>query len=73
MNLVNKRFREIRKELGYTQTEYAEILGIKRCSVGAYEENRAMIPIELFPKLMELGDVKKENLYDFIFNEKYDL
>lgn len=73
MNLVNKRFKEIRKELGYTQNEYAEILGIKRCSVGAYEENRAMIPIELLPKLLELGDVKKENLYDFIFNEKYDL
>lgn len=72
MNYLNKRFKEIRKELGYTQTEYANIFGIKRCTVGAYDESRACIPIELIPKLMELGEVEKEKMYDFIFNENYE-
>ena len=52
MKLLNKRFKEIRKEFGYTQEQFANILGIKRCSIGAYEESRANVPLDLIPKLM---------------------
>lgn len=73
MNLINQRFKEIRKELGYTQEEYAKLLNIKRCTVGAYEENRAMVPVDLVPKIMELGNLPMEDMYDFLFDAKYDL
>lgn len=72
MNLLNKRFKEIRKELGYTQEQYADFFGIKRCNVGSYDEGRATIPLNLIPKLMELGDIPKEDMYDFIFDENYE-
>lgn len=71
MKLINKRFKEIRKELGYTQEEFANILGIKRCSVGAYDESRALVPINLMPMIMELGNIPKEDMYDFLFEEDY--
>jgi len=72
MNLANQRFKEVRQELGYTQVKYGEILGIKRCTVGAYEENRAMVPIDLVPKIMELGNLPMEDMYDFLFDDKYE-
>jgi len=73
MNLINERFKEIRKELGYTQEEFGQILGIKRCTIGAYEENRALIPLALIPKLMEVGSIPKEKMYDFVFDNNYNL
>jgi DNA-binding XRE family transcriptional regulator len=73
MSLINQRFKEIRQELGHTQEEYAKILGIKRCSVGAYEEYRALVPLDLIPKVMELGDLPMEDMYDFLFDSNYEM
>lgn len=73
MSLINQRFREIRQELGYTQEEYGKVLGIKRCTVGAYEEYRALVPIDLVPKIMELANLPMEDMYDFLFDASYDL
>lgn len=73
MSLINQRFREIRQELGYTQEEYGKILGIKRCSVGAYEENRATVPIDLVPSVMDLGNLPMEDMYDFLFDPGYKM
>lgn len=71
MSLVNQRFREIRKNLGYSQETYGKILGIKRCTVGAYEEDRAVVPVDLVPTIMQLGDLPMEDMYDFLFDVKY--
>ena len=73
MSLVNQRFREIRLEVGYTQEEYGKLLGIKRCTVGAYEENRALVPVDLVPKIMDLASLPMEDMYDFLFDASYDL
>jgi DNA-binding XRE family transcriptional regulator len=73
MNYLNQRSKEIRKELGYNQDEYSQLLGVKRCTLGAYEENRAQIPLYLIPKIMELGNVSKKDMYDFIFNEDFKI
>jgi DNA-binding XRE family transcriptional regulator len=71
MSLVNERFREIRKELGYSQEEYGRLLGIKRSSVGAYEEFRALVPIDIVPKIMDLAQLPMEDMYDFLFDAGY--
>lgn len=71
MSLINQRFKEVRKEMCLTQKEYGQVLGIKRCSVGAYEENRAMVPVDLVPKIMELAELPMEDMYDFLFDAGY--
>ena len=71
MSLINQRFKEVRKEACLTQEEYGKALGIKRCSVGAYEENRAMVPVDLVPKIMELANLPMEDMYDFLFDAGY--
>jgi transcriptional regulator with XRE-family HTH domain len=52
MSQVSKNIRHLRKLHNYTQEEFAEILGIKRSSLGAYEEGRAT---PNFSTLMQLG------------------
>lgn len=42
---------KLRKSLGLTQEQYAKLIGIKRCSLGAYEEGRCQPSIELFLKM----------------------
>jgi len=41
LDLINKNFKFLRKKHGSTQQEFADLLQIKRASVGAYEEGRA--------------------------------
>ena len=71
MSLINQRFKEIRKNLCMTQEEYAKVFNIKRCTVGAYEEFRALVPLDLVPKLMELAELPMEDMYDFLFDASY--
>jgi DNA-binding XRE family transcriptional regulator len=73
MSLVNQRFKEIRLELGYTQEEYGKVLGIKRSSVGAYEEFRALVPLDIIPKVMDLAQLPMEDMYDFLFDAGYKM
>lgn len=69
--LINERSREIRKRIRLSQTDYANLLGVKRSTIGSYDENRAMVPLELIPKIMELGLIRKEDMYSFIFDADY--
>jgi DNA-binding XRE family transcriptional regulator len=55
-----------------TQEEYGKLLGIKRCTVGAYEENRAKVPVDLIPKVMDVAELPMEDMYDFVFDNKYN-
>lgn len=73
MSLINQRFREIRLELGFTQEQYSKVLGIKRCTVGAYEEERAAVPLDLIPNVMQLGNLPMEDMYDFLFDPNYEM
>ncbi len=43
-----QHLKAIRKSNKLNQTKFGEILGIKRCSIGAYEEGRAQPSIETF-------------------------
>lgn len=41
MSIVSNNIRTLRKQMGYTQEQFAERIGIKRSLLGAYEEGRA--------------------------------
>lgn len=41
MDLINQNIRFLRKKKGYTQQQFADMLKIKRATLGAYEEGRA--------------------------------
>lgn len=57
LEYVNKNFKELRRKHGSTQQEFADFLGIKRASVGAYEEGRAKPNIEVLKQLSEEFDL----------------
>ena len=52
---INENIRFLRKQLGLTQDQFAQRLGIKRSLVGAYEEGRAEPRLELLQKMAQLG------------------
>ena len=64
--LFGKRFREIRKKLGYTQEQFAEIAGIEPQSISKIESGKN------FPLLNNLGKIATKlnlNLSDFFVYE----
>lgn len=54
MSLVSNNIKALRKQLGFTQEQFAEKIGIKRSLLGAYEEGRAD------PRLNNLQNMAKE-------------
>ncbi|MCY4781453.1 helix-turn-helix transcriptional regulator [Sphingobacterium sp. UT-1RO-CII-1] len=51
-----------RKAKKLTQVQLAELLGLKRCSIGAYEEERAIPSIETIYLISRKLKVTMENL-----------
>lgn len=45
--IISENIKELRSMQGLTQQKFAEEMGIKRSSVGAYEEGRAEPPLYL--------------------------
>jgi len=70
ITLINIRIKEIREEFLMTQDEFAKFLGVKRCSIAAYEEFRSQFPIKLIPKLMDISGIEKDRMYDLFFNKE---
>lgn len=71
---VNENIKYLRKKLGYTQEQFAELIGIKRSLVGAYEEGRADPRLNNLVKMAEVFDVTLDaligqNLTDTTGNE----
>lgn len=62
MDILNKNFKAIRQFKGWTQQQMADELGIKRASVGAYEEGRARPNIRVQRKLAEMLDLSLDDL-----------
>lgn len=54
MSIVSNNIKALRKQLGFTQEQFAERIGIKRSLLGAYEEGRAD------PRLNNLQNMAKE-------------
>jgi len=54
MSYLNKNIKHLRKERGFTQSELAERIGLKRAQIGSYEEFRAEPKIETIQKMAYL-------------------
>ncbi len=73
MSFTSNNLRFLRKKFGYTQDRFAEAVGIKRSSLGAYEEGRAEVKQEVLEVMANLFgvtayDLKNTNLTQVISN-----
>lgn len=59
---VSENIRYLRKKMGYTQEQFAELIGIKRSLVGAYEEGRADPRLNNLLKMAEVFEVSLDEL-----------
>jgi len=66
MDLINSNIKYLRGLIGLTQSAFAEELGIKRATLGAYEEGRAKPKYEV---LLSLSDYFKTPLESLIREE----
>lgn len=58
--LIHQRFKELRKILGYTQTEFGEQLGKKMRTIQDYEANKAKITDSVLLLLQEKFNVNTD-------------
>ncbi len=59
---VNENIKYLRKKNGYTQEQFAELIGIKRSLVGAYEEGRADPRLNNLLRMSEVFKVTVDTL-----------
>jgi transcriptional regulator with XRE-family HTH domain len=62
MDIVNRNLKFLRAKESLTQREFAERLGLKQATVGAYEEGRATPPLNILSDLSRLFKVSLDNL-----------
>lgn len=62
MNIINKNIKFLRKQKKMTQQEFADLLGIKRSSLGAYEEGRANPNLEILDSLTQEFNITIDQL-----------
>ncbi len=66
MSVISENIKYLRKQAGYTQEQFAKVVGIKRSVVGAYEEARAEPRLQT---LMSIADVLNVTTDDLIAND----
>ena len=71
MNYSSANFLKLRKHIGLTQYGISKEIEITRSTVGAIEEGRAKVSVEIFFKLVEIGLLTNEEMFDFYFNPKF--
>lgn len=62
MDIVNRNLRFLRTKEGLTQREFAERLGLKQATLGAYEEDRATPPLTCLVDIARIFNVSLDNL-----------
>lgn len=71
MSNISSNLRYLRKKKGHTQQQFADIMGIKRSLVGAYEEDRAEPKYELLKKIAEYFELTIDEFINEIVNDKW--
>ena len=66
---LNLKF--LRKKKGLTQQQFADLMEIKRASVGAYEEDRAEPKYELLKKVASFYDLTMDELANETIDDKW--
>jgi transcriptional regulator with XRE-family HTH domain len=62
MDRINQNLRYLRTKEGLTQREFAERLGLKQATLGAYEEGRATPPLTVISNVARTFKVSVDNL-----------
>lgn len=68
MSNIASNLKYLRKTKGLTQQQFADLMEIKRASVGAYEENRADPKYDLLKKIAEFYDLSMDELANDIID-----
>lgn len=68
---VNLNILKLRWALNLSQEEFSKRLNIKRAKLGAIEEKRAGIRLEMIFELIRLNYLSKEHVFDFMYNENF--
>lgn len=71
MSNIASNLKFLRKKKGLTQQQFADVLEIKRASVGAYEEDRAEPKYELLRKIAQFYDLTMDELANDVIDEKW--
>ena len=71
MSTIANNLKYLRKKKKLTQQQFADELGIKRASVGAYEESRAEPKYELLKKIADFYGLTMDELANDTINEKW--
>lgn len=71
MSNIASNLKFLRKKSGLTQQQFADLMGIKRASVGAYEENRADPKYDLLKKIAEYYDLSMDELANDVIDEQW--
>lgn len=71
MSNIASNLKYLRKKKGLTQQQFADVMEIKRASVGAYEEGRAEPKYELLKKVAEYYELSMDELANDVIDEKW--
>ena len=72
MSYLNKNIKYLRKQRGFTQSELAERIGLKRAQIGSYEEFRAEPRIETIQKIAYLFEETLDRLINYDLTKSQD-
>jgi transcriptional regulator with XRE-family HTH domain len=70
-SIIKRNIRIIRMELGMTQEEFGDELGVSRPAIGSYEEGRALPSIGVLIKIADLYGVMLDELIRIPMTTKF--
>lgn len=65
--MIGENLKRLRKANGLTQTQLAESLGVKQCTIAQYERGTKSVPLILG---FEITKILKCSLYDLVGEEE---
>lgn len=71
MSNISSNLKYLRKKKGHTQQQFADIMGVKRSLVGAYEEDRAEPKYDLLKKIAEYFELTIDEFIYETINDKW--
>src|SRR5690606_26902755 len=71
MSNIASNLRYLRKKHGLTQQQFADLMGIKRSLVGAYEEHRAEPKYDLLKKMAKYYNLSMDELSQEKINDRW--
>ncbi len=71
MKPFSENIKKARKQKGWSQEQTSRFLRVGRPRYGAWEEGRGNPPWEMMPVIMEVFEIKEQDMYPFIFNEEF--